>query len=31
MLEKIKGLEEHIQLVGARKKEIITQREAKVK
>jgi hypothetical protein len=31
LLEKIQGLEEKIQLVGARKKEIVVQREAKVK
>jgi hypothetical protein len=31
MLEIIQGLEQHIQLVGAIEKEIVTQREAKVK
>jgi hypothetical protein len=31
MLGKIQGLEEHIQLVGAREKEVVTQKEAKVK
>jgi hypothetical protein len=30
-LEKIQGLEEHIQLVGAKVKEIIAQKETKVK
>jgi hypothetical protein len=31
LLEKIQGLEEKIQFVGARKKEIVVQRETKVK
>jgi hypothetical protein len=31
LLEKIQGLEEHIQLANAKKKEVVTQKETKVK